>query len=388
MSEIKNSYKYKKVLVIDDTDVDRLLADKIIKRYDFADEVVLMESASEMLNYLNKFQVPVNGSEELIFLDINMPEMDGWEFLEQFDLLDNKVKDCFKILIVSSSIDSRDKKRAFRNKHVIDYIHKPLSKEIILKLHAELEQKVYQRTQILSQALKKEIELSQLKSKFVSIASHEFRTPLSVILSSANLLSKYKAENEQSKRDEHIDRIKLSVKVLTELLNDFLSISKIEDGKITPNYIDCDIRNLTNDILQEFYSIIENGTTIDYKHVGSSLVVLDPLLYRFILVNLVSNAIKYSPEKSLIAVETEVTEEQFILKVTDNGIGISNEDKEHLFDLFFRGVNATNIEGTGLGLYIVAKYTEVMNGTVRCNSELGVGTQFISSFPNAHKILL
>jgi signal transduction histidine kinase len=380
MKELGNNIRYKKVLVIDDTDLDRLLADKIIRKYDFADEVVLMESADEMLDYLNQFQCPSEESHELIFLDINMPEMDGWEFLERFDLLDEKIKDNFKILIVSSSTDSKDRKRAFENRYVVDYITKPLSKDIILRLHAELEQKVYQRTQVLAEALKKEQELSQLKSRFVSIASHEFRTPLSVILSSANLLSKYSSVDDLLKREEHIERIKSSVHILTDILNDFLSVNKIEDGKIYAKYSDLDIEILTNKIIEEFHTLNSKGK-IHYSHTGLTTVTLDSSLYRFILFNLLSNASKYSHENSEIHVETIVTDKEFILKVNDSGIGISKEDIDHLFDLFFRGNNALHIQGTGIGLHIVAKYTELMNGTINCQSEINVGTQFTISIP-------
>ncbi len=382
MHESGYNYRYKKVLVIDDTDVDRLLADKIMKKYDFAEEVILMESAAEMMDYLNNYHVAPDASEELIFLDINMPETDGWQFLEQFDLLDEQVKENFKILVVSSSTDPKDKKRAFGNKYVVDFVTKPLSKDTILRLHAEIENKIYQRTQMLTEALKKEKELSQLKSRFISTASHEFRTPLSVILSSVNLLAKFTAAEEQPKREEYIDRIRSSVKNLTGILNDFLSVGKIEDGKLKVKYTETDLHEYTGTIVSEVQTLSSKGQQISYTHTGPHTVLTDTALYRLIVTNLLSNAIKYSHDNSTISVETHVDETGFMLTVSDNGIGISDENKQHLFELFFRGDNAVNIQGTGIGLHIVAKYTELMDGVIKCTSELGKGTQFTIFLPH------
>lgn len=382
MQENGYNHRYKKVLVIDDTDIDRLLADKIIKKYDFAEEVVLMESANEMLDYLHNYHIGPHASQELIFLDINMPETDGWQFLEQFDLLDEKIKDNFKILVVSSSTDPKDKKRAFGNKYVIDFITKPLSKDTILRLHAEIENKIYQRTQMLTEALKKEKELSELKSRFISTASHEFRTPLSIILSSVNLLAKYTVTEEQSKRDEHIGRIKASVKNLTGILNDFLSVGKIEDGKLKVKYESVNILEYTGSLVSEIQTLSSKDQRISHAHTGEHIISTDPAMYRLIVINLLSNAIKYSHNHSWVLIETSVTEKGLELTVSDNGIGISDENKQHLFELFFRGDNAVNIQGTGIGLHIVAKYTELMNGTLKCVSELGKGSQFTIFLPH------
>jgi two-component system, NarL family, nitrate/nitrite response regulator NarL len=136
-----HNHIYKSVLVIDDTDIDRLLAEKIVKKYDFADEVVLMESAEEMLDYLHQLSNTYNGDlPHLILLDINMPEIDGWEFLKRFDLLNKKIKGRFRIFVVSSSKNLDDKYRALSNKYVLGYIEKPLSKELLLRINARVEQ--------------------------------------------------------------------------------------------------------------------------------------------------------------------------------------------------------------------------------------------------------
>ncbi|MBL7703604.1 MAG: PAS domain S-box protein [Ferruginibacter sp.] len=229
----------------------------------------------------------------------------------------------------------------------------------------------------LTKALSKEKELSDLKSRFVSMASHEFRTPLSTILSSASLVAKYVETEEQEKRNKHIHRIKSSVNNLTNLLNEFLSIGKIEDGKITANNLDFNIKEMIASLCSEMEGIVRNGQQIAYTHTGDEMIFSDPVLLRNVLTNLLSNAIKFSAEGSTIEVNSHVSKDEMILTVRDHGMGISPEDQEHLFERFFRGTNVTNIQGTGLGLHIVARYIEIMNGKIEYESELEKGTKFI-----------
>ena len=266
----------------------------------------------------------------------------------------------------------------------------------IEELNNELEQKVKRRTHQLeeilaeleasrdelTEALSKEKELSDLKSRFVSMASHEFRTPLSTILSSASLLAKYTQAEDQDKRNKHIHRIKSAVNNLTDILNEFLSIGKIEDGKILAHFTDFDIHEMVANLCNEIQGITKSGQYINYVHSGLNRVHLDPSLLRNILINLLSNAIKFSPEFSTITIETLVTEHRVRILVRDNGLGISASDQEHLFERFFRGANVTNIQGTGLGLHIVGKYIELMDGTIECSSELEKGTTFTITFRN------
>ena len=206
------------------------------------------------------------------------------------------------------------------------------------------------------------------------MASHEFRTPLSTILSSASLLAKYVKEDEQDKRDKHIDRIKNSVKNLTGILDEFLSIGKIEDGRVELRYTSFNVKEFVTALCTELASLVKSGQQIEYTHTGPEIVELDESLLRNILFNLLSNAIKFSSENNLIRVMTANDPELFELIVADSGIGISEADQQHLFERFFRAANATNIQGTGLGLHIVARYAELMNGVISFESELEKGT--------------
>ncbi len=229
--------------------------------------------------------------------------------------------------------------------------------------------------------LKKEMELNELKSRFVSMASHEFRTPLSAVLSSAYLLSKYTDADSQPQRDKHIQRIVSSVTSLTEILNDFLSVGKIEEGNIMAKFSEYDVKEQMIDLIQEVQHLLRRGQHISYRHNGNNTVVsLDPSMIRHIVINLLSNAVKFSPEQTAIELTTEKKDDIFQLSVKDAGIGIPKDDQAHLFKRFFRSSNVTNIQGTGLGLHIVSKYTELMNGNIECESEEGIGTKFTIKF--------
>ncbi|HEY0297787.1 MAG TPA: PAS domain-containing sensor histidine kinase [Arachidicoccus sp.] len=229
-------------------------------------------------------------------------------------------------------------------------------------------------------ALEKEKELSELKSRFVSMASHEFRTPLSTILSSIYLISKYTESEDHPKRERHVQRIVSSVNMLTDILNDFLSVGKIEEGKIQVRYTTFDITHHIQNTISEMKGLLKKGQTFEYTHQGETNVLLDASLLKHIVMNLLSNAIKFSAEDSTIELSSKRTEQQLTLTFKDKGIGISEEDQQHLFTRFFRGANVTNIQGTGLGLHIVSKYAELMNGTITCNSQQGKGTTFIVTF--------
>jgi PAS domain S-box-containing protein len=261
-------------------------------------------------------------------------------------------------------------------------------------LNEELEKKVEARTakleetmlklkaskDDLSRALSKEKDLGDLKSAFVSMASHEFRTPLSTILSSASLLAKYKLTEEQSKRDKHVQRIKSSVINLNNILNEFLSLGKIEDGKIKAHITEFNLEELITSQVNEMTEILKPGQEVVYTHTGNAIVNLDPVLFKNILINLLSNAAKFSPENKCIYIATRFADDHLHFSIRDEGQGISQKDQEHLFEIFFRATNAINIPGTGLGLHIVGKYVEMMNGSISINSDLEKGTEINITF--------
>jgi PAS domain S-box-containing protein len=231
-------------------------------------------------------------------------------------------------------------------------------------------------------AFEKEQELNAMKSNFVSMASHEFRTPLSTILSSVSLLEHYKTTETQDKRDKHIHRIKSSVNEMVVILEEFLSLEKIEEGKVHVKKEVFNLKELAEQAMAKFNTALKEEQEISYKHSGKEEVCLDAGFINHILNNLLSNAIKYSPEATQVIFETQVKESAITLKVKDQGIGISPGDQKHLFERFFRASNTGNIKGTGLGLHIVKRYIDLMDGTIEVKSEMGHGTAFTVILPS------
>ncbi len=236
----------------------------------------------------------------------------------------------------------------------------------------------------LSETLEKEKELGELKSRFVTMASHEFRTPLSAILSSAFLLEKYNTGNEESKREKHIVRIKNAVSAMKNILEDFLSLGKLEEGlvhvlmeELSPE----DFLGLIENVITDIEPILKPGQQIKMNCAITSVIKTDKNLFKNILINLISNAIKFSGENTMIEISCFKKNKELVLIVTDQGIGISKEDQQHLFSRFFRAKNATNIQGTGLGLHIISLYLELMNGQVTLKSELDKGSIFSIHLP-------
>lgn len=258
---------------------------------------------------------------------------------------------------------------------------------------ADLEKQVKNRTLVLEEAiaelektkknldisLAKEKELNEMKSRFVSMASHEFRTPLTTMMSSVSLIAKYHERNDDVNHQKHVGKVKSSINNLTDILNDFLSVSKLEEGKITNEPEEINIRLFISDIVSEMRTMLLENQVINEEYIGDEIVQLDPKILKNILLNLFSNAIKFSPVNGIVELSVKTTEDEILIVVKDNGIGISKEDQEQLFERFFRGGNATHIQGTGLGLNIVARYVELMNGTIELKSALNEGTEvFIS----------
>ncbi len=274
---------------------------------------------------------------------------------------------------------------------VHDLTKEKKAEDELLKHTLELEEVVRHRTKDLislvselekakadvSNSLEKEKELNQLKSRFVSMASHEFRTPLSSVQLSASLIDKYIERPDFDAVMKHTSRIKGSVQLLNNILNDFLSLEKLEAGVVVVNKQDINLVHLGEEISGEMQLICKKNQHIVYQHTGAQADFwLDAHLLKNSIINLVSNAIKYSGEDTFIEFSTEITDEFCTIVVKDNGIGIPVEDQKNLFEPFFRAHNTGSIPGTGLGLNIVRRYVSLMDGKLEYWSAINQGALF------------
>lgn len=278
---------------------------------------------------------------------------------------------------------------------VHDLTKEKMAEEQLRHYTEELERKVKERTKDLintvgelesaksevSLSLEKEKQLSQMKSHFVSMASHEFRTPLSSVQLSATLIQKYLDKSDYQNVIKHVDRIKNSVQLLTSILNDFLSLEQLEAGAVQTNIQNINLVKLAEEITEEMQMICKKNQHIVYQHTGAEgNYLLDPNLVKNSVINLISNSIKFSGENSFIEFNTEIDSNGCKIIVKDNGIGIPEADQKNLFAPFFRAHNTGNIPGTGLGLNIVRRYVKLMGGEVQFESKVNQGTNITLLF--------
>ena len=257
-----------------------------------------------------------------------------------------------------------------------DVTHRRRVEKELQRTNAELEERVEARTADLRQAeaglrkaLEAEKEHNALKSRFVSMASHEFRTPLSTIMSSVDLIARYTEGPNREKIDKHVDRIRGKVRDLTNMLNEFLSLDKLEQGLVVCNPMEIDIVHQCIELIEELRGLAKPGQEIGFDHEGNERIVYqDRQMLRLVLSNLLSNAIKYSPEGRRINLRTCIANGRLKVTVEDEGMGIPPEDRTHIMERFFRASNAFTVQGTGLGLNIAARFVDIMGGSIRFES--------------------
>src|SRR5690606_15100519 len=232
-----------------------------------------------------------------------------------------------------------------------------------------------------------ERELGELKTKFLSLVSHEFKTPLSGILTSAVLASKYTEADQQEKREKHLKTIKSKVKYLNNILNDFLSIERIESGKTTYKFEVFPLSKVINEVVYNSNMLLKDGQRITYpENIDGILINFDEKILELALTNLINNAIKYSSEFSVIDVVVEQLENYLTIKIIDEGIGIPESEHKFIFNRYFRAENALLNQGTGIGLNIVKSHLESLGGKVVFKSVENQGSTFTIHCPNVNQI--
>ncbi len=286
---------------------------------------------------------------------------------------------------------------------VINITDRKAQEEQILQLNSQLEERITQRTKALNstvkelkaevikraqaeeqakESLKKEQELGELKTKFLSLVSHEFKTPLSGILSSVNLIGKYTTEQQQEKRDKHVSIIQNKVKYLNNILNDFLSIERLETGKVSYNFTSFSLSKVLNEVLYDMNMLLKDGQHIKYPHhIDEAMLLFDEKILELVLSNLIRNAVKYSPEDTTIVLDGKISDNTLEISIKDQGMGIPKAAQKHVFNRYFRAENALLTQGTGIGLNIVRSHLENLGGTITFISEEGEGSTFTIRIP-------
>lgn len=273
----------------------------------------------------------------------------------------------------------------------------------IKELNSELEQKIKLRTQelyttikeleeeiklrkeaeaVTQESLKKERQLNELKTKFLSLVSHEFKTPLSGILTSATLIGKYTKAEQQEKRDKHLDTIKNKVKYLDNILNDFLSVERLESGKVKYKFTTFPLSKVINEVIYDANMLLKDGQRIKYpKDIDEYVIDFDEKILELVLTNLIRNAIKYSGENTTIDLQVLLENDLLTFCIIDQGIGIPEKEQEFIFKRYFRAENALLDQGTGIGLNIVKSHLENLGGSITFISKENQGSTFTVNIP-------
>ncbi len=286
-----------------------------------------------------------------------------------------------QIIELNSKLEKKVKERTEKLNLIVDklkHTNQELDNENKRRIEAEEETRI---------ALKKEKELNELKTKFLSLVSHEFKTPLSGILTSTILLSKYKLAEEQEKRDKHINTITSKIHYLNNILNDFLSVEKLETGKINYSFKSFKLSKILNEVIYNSNMLLKDGQKINYpENIDDLSLYQDEKILELALSNIVHNAIKYSPENTTIDIKIEQDEINTSFKIKDNGIGIPKSEEKNIFNRYFRAENALNIQGTGIGLNIAKSHIENLGGHIEFTSEVHKGSLFTVTLPNQNII--
>ncbi len=397
------------VLIVDDTLYNIQLLSLMLVRQGY-----LVEQANNGLEALEKVKEKLP---DIILLDIRMPDISGYEVCIRLKA-DPSTQD-IPIIFISSVEDASDKVEAF-SVGGVDYISKPFQLiEVLARIETHLRlcslQKRLQEqneqlqlsAEVLSRSLKQERELSQMKTDFISVVSHEFRTPLTTIQSASELLEYYEWTKEEEV--EQLHQIQAEVKHMTALMEDVLFLSRANTNKSKINPTEFDLLKFCNQLLRQMQRTFAKNYTVNSRlqvpaindanenandliienlhlqnEIPPFMVKMDEKLLRQILTNLLTNAIKYSPEHSQVNFNLIIAQETITFSIRDQGIGIPSDDLEHLFSAFHRGKNVGILPGTGLGLSIVKNCVNLCNGKISVDSQLNVGTEFVVTLPLHH----
>lgn len=374
------------ILVVDDQSKNISILGKILQEQGY--NLAFALSGKEALALVE------NNTPDLILLDLLMPEMDG---LKVCEILKSNPK--FKeipVIFLTASHEEQHLISAFET-GAADYVTKPFQKTELLarvKHHLKLKYQTIQlkiRETELIEALAHEKEISEFKNRIISVASHEFRSPMTVILGFTQLLLKHYQVFSQDKIFKYLSSIETSAKKITNMIDDLLTLSHIDAGQININPTTINISEFCQKFVSEIKDSIAHDHDVElqilrnFEHLTKT-IILDKKLLEYTLYNLISNAVKFSDKNTLISLGISYNNQYLIFKVSDQGMGVPLEEQKHLFDLFYRASNAKDIQGTGLGLNIIQRYIELQGGKIEVESEENIGTTFTIFLPLSHSV--
>ncbi len=343
----------------------------------------LKNKTIQNINYeLNLYGIAKNNKKFPLEISLNPFEIDKKLFVIALiiDITNRKEADK-KIKNLNTKLEKTIKEKTAELKNTIKQL-----KEVNINLKREIKKRIEGEAKI-KKALQKEQELNSLKTKFLSLVSHEFKTPLSGILTSSMLLDKYKLSNQQDKRDKHIETITQKVHYLNNILNDFLSIESIESSNVNYKFTTFNLSKIVNEVVYNANMLLKNGQKINISTDTNDYVLhQDEKILELILSYLLYNAIKYSLENTTIDIEIYQDSESTIFKFIDEGIGIPKNDQKFIFNRYFRAENVLNIQGTGIGLNIVKSHLENLGGSITFESIEHKGSIFIIKLPLNKKL--
>ncbi|MGB3692096.1 MAG: hybrid sensor histidine kinase/response regulator [Spirulinaceae cyanobacterium] len=379
------------ILIVDDTPSNLQVLFACLESTGF--KVLVAQNGEDAL------QIATSEIPDLILLDILMPDLDGFAVCRQIKA--NAQTKHIPVIFMTALTETINKVKGFEVGG-IDYLTKPIEQEEVLvriRTHLKLQKmqrciqgqneqlqseisRRQQAEQELIEALDKERELNQLKSHFIAMTSHQFRTPLTTILGSMELLQCYSDRLSLEKRKNHFSRIRNNVKHMTQMLDDILLIGQDEAEGLKFNPTPTNVVDFCQDVVANFQDDSDDQSSIIFTHQGiytendSNWPLLDQKILHHVLDNLLSNALKYSPPTSQVDLVLECQEKQLVFRVKDRGMGIPFSDQKHLFEPFYRASNTDTVHGTGLGLTIVKKAVDLHGGTITFESDPNLGTTF------------
>ncbi|SNR72190.1 PAS/PAC sensor signal transduction histidine kinase [Lutibacter agarilyticus] len=341
------------------------------------DAFLKKSSIRKISNNVNLVGITKNNKEFPIEIGLNPFKVNGSTYIIALIIdITKRRDDERKIKFLNSKLEKKIKLRTLELENTINQLkqlNKDYKSEIKRRIEAEIQ---------IKDALKKERELNELKTKFLSMVSHEFKTPLSGILTSATLFGKYKLEDQQQNRDKHIDIITNKVRYLNNIINDFLSIERLESNKVVYKFSEFNLSKIVNEVVYNSNLLLKPGQQINTsKNSDAYILYQDEKILELVLTNIINNAIKYSPQDTTINLEFYKEKKAIVFKVTDKGIGIPKKDQKFIFNRYFRAENALNSQGTGIGLNIVKSHLENLGGSIIFRSKENEGSMFKFELP-------